>query len=66
MDGKLCPGIQHSPLKSPPFNPEIFQPPPPPFEILESQTPPLEKGGVPTMINSTLVFIFYLTQILPL
>ena len=54
MDGKLCPGIQ-PPLKflppsfseSSPFNPEIFQPPPPPFLKfwLESQIPFLERGG---------------------
>ena len=59
MNGELCTGIYPPPpLKfspplfqgKPPFNPEIFQPPsPPPFLKfwLESQSPPLYKGGCP-------------------
>ena len=49
MDGKLCPGIQTSPLEiftpllqgKPPFNTEIFQPPPPLLKFW------LESGGFP-------------------
>ena len=54
MDGKLCPEIQPPPplqfsrpsfRESPPFNPEIFQTPPFLKFWLESQPPPLERGG---------------------